>query len=50
MERPERRLAELDSQIELVKARLAELCELRASLLEGSEPFLIEDVLDEGHD
>lgn len=50
IERDKRKLAELESQIELVKARLAELSELRSSLLEGSKPLLIDDVLDERDD
>lgn len=47
MKPDEERLAELDVQIELITARLAELCELRTVLLEGVPPFFVDDVLGE---
>jgi hypothetical protein len=43
----EERLAELDAQIELITAWLAELCELRTALLEGAPPLFVDEVLGE---
>lgn len=43
----EEKLAELDSRIELVTARLSELCELRTALLEGDPLFFADNVLGE---
>lgn len=47
MEPHDEKIADLDAQIELITARLAELCELRIALLDGVEPFFVEDALGE---